>query len=317
MTSWTDFKQLKTQVGIADVLSAYRLAGGLTRKTNHLCGPCPVHGGDNPTAFRARLDRNIWHCFTACGGGDVIDLVRRIEGCNHAQAARILMKIVPFHNEMSATNGFSQPRQVEPFTPFTFSIRLNPVHWFLQKEKKIHPETAIRHEAGTTTKSAFLKGAVAVRLHDLKGLPLGYCGRRLDPKSMDRMGKWVFPRHFPKSEILYNGHRAKQYRQQGIVVVECPWAAMRISQAGSGNVVSLLGSSASSRQIDWLVKAPKVLVMLDGDDAGRKGAELLYRSMAGHTKVTVHDLPEGMEPEDLPDEKLKSILKHHSFFLNP
>jgi len=31
MTSWTDFKQLKTQVGIADVLSAYRLSEGLTR----------------------------------------------------------------------------------------------------------------------------------------------------------------------------------------------------------------------------------------------------------------------------------------------
>lgn len=317
MTSLTDFKQIKTQIGIADVLSAYQLTGRLARKTNHLCGPCPVHGGDNPTAFRADLDRNIWHCFTACGGGDVIDLVRRIEGCNHVQAARILLEMVPSLNRRAITTGFTKSQRRAPFTPFTFSIPLNPVHWFLQDKKKIRPETAIRHEAGTTTKSAFLKGTVAVRLHDLKGLALGYCGRRLEPSMIDRTGKWLFPRHFPKSAVLYNGHRAKPYRQHGIIVVECPWAAMRIAQAGSGNVVSLLGSSASSMQIEWIVKAPKVLLMLDGDDAGRKGAEQLYKAMALYTNVTVHNLPDETEPEDLPDEELVSILKDHSFFLNP
>ena len=316
MTSLTDFKQLKRQVGIVDVLSAYQLTGRLSRKAGHLRGPCPVHGGDNPTAFRADLDRNIWHCFTACGGGDVIDLVRRIEGCDHAQAARVLQEIAPFHKGGATPGGFTKPQRRQSFTPFTFAIPLNPVHWFLQNKKKLQPETASRYEAGTTTRSAFLKGTVAVRLHDLQGLPLGYCGRRLDPNIIDRMGKWLFPRHFPKAGVLYNGHRAQQYRQHGIIVVECPWATMRIAQAGTGNVVSLLGSSASTRQIEWLAKAPKVLVMLDGDEAGRKGAERLYKAIAGDTTAVVHDLPDEMEPEDLPDEELISILKHHSFFLN-
>ena len=79
-------------------------------------------------------------------------------------------------------------------------------------------------------KSSFLRGAVAVRLHDIKGHPIGYCARRLDPHAISRWGKWRFPTGLPKAQLLYNAHRALAARHRGIVVVECPWAAMRLTR---------------------------------------------------------------------------------------
>jgi hypothetical protein len=39
------------------------------------------------------LERNLWRCFTSCGGGDTIELVRRIHGCSYAQAARHMVRL--------------------------------------------------------------------------------------------------------------------------------------------------------------------------------------------------------------------------------
>jgi len=68
-------KDLKKQVAMDQVLQAYNLCARLKRHGDHLVGPCPLHGGDNPTAFRAHLTRGIWNCFTTCGGGDIVDLI--------------------------------------------------------------------------------------------------------------------------------------------------------------------------------------------------------------------------------------------------
>src|SRR5512138_2480522 len=84
------FGFLKTRVSIGQVLAAYGLDSRLKGRDGRLKGPCPLHGGDNPTAFRVDLQRNLWRCFTACGGGDTVELIRRIHGCSYAQAARHL-----------------------------------------------------------------------------------------------------------------------------------------------------------------------------------------------------------------------------------
>lgn len=312
-----DFRYLKSQVTIGDVLSFHGLDKGLVRRGHRLTGPCPLHGGDNPTAFRVELSRDIWHCFTACGGGDTVELVRKILGCSYAQAAHHLFylckgsgrRLVP-----SPAAACALPAKGGPFKPFKWAIPLNPRTAFLQEAKKVSPATALKFEAGVTNKSSFLSGTVAVRLHDLGGNPLGYCGRRLDHDEIGRWGKWRFPRNYPKKETLFNAHRARPFINKGIVVVECPWAALRLSQAGVPNVVALLGTAASSIQLNWIARAPRVLFMLDGDAAGRKGAPSLASALENSTEVVVHELPDQMEPEDLSDEELTAIVDRYLLF---
>ena len=54
------FRWLKQQVSIAGVLIAYDLASALRQRGDQLYGTCPLHSGDNPTAFRVHLQRGIW-----------------------------------------------------------------------------------------------------------------------------------------------------------------------------------------------------------------------------------------------------------------
>jgi DNA primase len=309
------FRHLKTQVGIGTVLALYGLDGELKHRGDQLFGPCPLHAGDNQTAFRVHLGRGLWRCFTACGGGDTVDLIRKIQRCSYSEAARHLQRIAASSSPKSPqpVSPFS-PSDKQAFTPFTRSLALNPGCHFLQHIKAISPATAARFEAGTSRSSTFLKNTVAVRLHDMLGNPLGYCGRRCDPNEALRFGKWRFPKNFPKAQVLYNAHRACRFQNQGIVLVECPWAVMRIAQAGFPNAVALLGTSLSQIQINWLANANFILLMLDGDPAGHRAASSIINTLGASSKVLQHRLLDNMEPEDLSEYSLRSILRSYFHF---
>ncbi|MBU0755894.1 MAG: toprim domain-containing protein [Planctomycetes bacterium] len=315
-------KDIKRQVSIARVLESYNLGAHLKRRGDQLIGPCPLHGGDNPTAFRVHLTRGLWNCFTACGGGDVLDLIRAIEKCSKTSALHILQRMIsatPAFRPFDAPLHPDRPTPEILFRPFRRRIRLDPRAPFLQESKGILVETASRFEAGLPDpRSTFLQGTLAVRLHDMKGHPIGYCGRRLDPDTVSRWGKWRFPARLPKGRLLYNAHRALPHRNRGIVLVECPWAAMRLTQAGVPGVVALLGTTATNTQLAWLAEAPAVLLLLDGDQAGYTAAKTIAQSLTGHTTVHTQQLPPDKEPEDLSDTGLALLVKETvPFSLNP
>jgi DNA primase len=147
-----------------------------------------------------------------------------------------------------------------------------------------------------------------VRLHDIQGRPIGYAARLLLPDQIARFGKWRFPKYCPKAHILYNAHRAQPFRHHGILVVECPWAAMRLAQAGFPNTVALLGTQLFDDHTEWLTKAPGILLLLDGDTPGRHASAHIAHRLRTRTTVYTHLLPDHKEPEDLSDQDLEAIV---------
>ena len=127
-----DFKYLKTKLSIDQVLAAYGLDAKLKRQNHLLYGPCPLHGGDNPTAFHVHLKRGLWRCFTACGGRDIVDLIRSIEKCSFAKAAHHLNRLMG-HVKPSSDSLFytSLPPNNCTFSPFVYHIPLKPSVPFL------------------------------------------------------------------------------------------------------------------------------------------------------------------------------------------
>lgn len=94
MSHRLDFAYLKARVSIEDFLRSEGLIEGLRRRGDRLVGPCPIHGGDNPTAFVVTLSKGLWHCFTGCNtGGDVVELVRRARRLSYREAAEHLAGI--------------------------------------------------------------------------------------------------------------------------------------------------------------------------------------------------------------------------------
>ena len=86
--AYHDFRILKQSVTIPHVLQHRGLLDHFKTRGDSLVGPCPIHAGDNPRAFVVTLDRDLWFCFSrCCRGGDVIDLVRALDGVSYVEAA--------------------------------------------------------------------------------------------------------------------------------------------------------------------------------------------------------------------------------------
>ena len=164
----------------------------------------------------------------------------------------------------------------------------------------IRPETAARLEVGAWDGPGMLENCIAVRLRDPLGRPLGYAGRRLTPGNR---GKWVFPPALPKSQLLYQYHRLPDRLDRALVLVEGPWDVLRLTQSGFP-AVALFGVHLSDCQEALLRSVPRLLVMLDGDPAGRQGAERICRLLKARP-ITIGD---GLDPDDLSDQELSEIV---------
>ena len=300
-----DFARLKRLISLEQVLIAKGLSASLKHHGNRLVGPCPVHGGDNPHAFVADLAKNLWHCFTRCqGGGDVVELVRRMDHLSYRQTACYLAALAQDPIPDAAWRAAPTPG---PFRPFTRRLGLDPCSPWLA-HKGISPTTAARFEAGAYHGRGFLACCLGVRLHDPAGQPLGYAGRRLDPQAIARYGKWKFPGGMPKKDLLYGFHYSARRYLQGLVLVEGPWAVMRLAQLGVP-AVALLGTQLSAAQHQLLRALPQLTLMLDGDQAGRAATERLFLLLRDTRHTRCIDLPADHDPDDLDDASLSALMR--------
>ena len=85
---------------------------------------------------------------------------------------------------------------------------------------------------------------------------------------------------------------------------------LRVHQAGYGNVVALMGTSISDRQSELLdTYFRELVVILDGDDAGRRASRVLAaRWPAAHMAW----VPAGLQPDQLSSEGIERILRSAS-----
>jgi DNA primase len=300
------FSHLKRLVSIERVLTARAMIASLKPHGQRLIGPCPVHHGDHPQAFVVDLAKDLWHCFTRCrGGGDVVELVRRMDHCQYPEVARYLASLA----QASPTPARAEARAPDrAYQPYTRELRLNP-HAPLLAQKGIWAQTARHFEAGAYLGPGFLQRCVAIRLHDPHGRPIGYAGRRLDPEQIRQYGKWKFPPGLPKREILYGFHRITSRLHQALAVVECPWDVIRLAQIGIP-AVALLGIHLSCTQAQLLRRTPRIVLMLDGDQAGRAASRQIADTLNHYTRTPVHriDLPQGLDPDDLDNLELSRRL---------
>lgn len=301
------FSRLKRLVSIEQVLAQRGLLAPMRRQTHILSGPCPVHRGDNPRAFVVSRSKNLWRCFTGCdAGGDIVELVRRLDRCSYRQVAHYLSSLAgdsyPTHPPIERIT-----RPQKPFIPFRRALSLDPEVDFL-RHKAIHPHTARRFEVGLYRGPGFLSHAIGVRLYDPQAQPLGYAARRLDPQVIRNCGKWSFPPRLPKGQLLYNFHRVQERSVHHLVIVECPWGVMRLDQIGIA-AVALLGTHLSAVQQQLLLPTPHLILMMDGDPAGRSAASRIGQQMLTHPNLSIASMPDNLDPDELTDHQLAAILQ--------
>ncbi len=318
---WIDYKQIKASISMEMVLAHYGIT--LRRTNNNLRGSCPLptHQSDGTRqSFGVNPEKNVWACQSkSCvtardgrSGGNVIDFVALMEYCSFRDAAIKLhdwfssphMKSTPAKPERQlAAQGNNQTEKVNP--PLKFQLKdVNPKHSYLEA-RGITVETATAFGVGYFPGKGSMAGRVVIPILDAAGQLVAYSGRSID----DSEPKYKFPAGFQKSYVLYNLNRATNQSRGVVIVVEGFFDCMKVVQAGFPNTVALMGSSLSAQQEHLLIENfDRVLLMLDGDDAGRKGSEDIAARLSRKLFVRIIEVPSGKQPDGFSAEDLNRIL---------
>lgn len=316
---WVNFAAIKESVDIEQVLEHYRVRLKRVRK-DYLRGLCPLptHSSQQSRdSFGVDTGRNVWACHSAsCWqarhgkmGGNILDLVAGMEACSIREAALRLRdwSHAPRKTGLSdqlVSKGKRADRSPEELPRLSFTLRLQ---WHAYLERRgIERATAAWFGVGYYAGSGFLRGRMVFPIYDEGGELVAYAGRTMD----GREPRYLFPPGFRKSQVVFNLHRAVESaaRQGGVaIVVEGFFDCLKVYQTGYGNVVALMGASVSDRQVELLdTYFRELVVMLDGDEAGRRASRALAARWPAAYMAWV---PTGRQPDQLSNDQIRGILR--------
>jgi DNA primase len=268
-------------------------------------------------------EKNAFHCFSCQAKGNVLDLVAAMEKCSVRDAG---LKLQQWYNLVSGNSGAEQSTSPAPETktqkgsqlatekvgdrgepnkPLGFRLKgVDHRHPYLAS-RGIDPETAEYFGVGLFSGKGSMSGRVVIPIENGAGELVAYAGRSIDGSEP----KYKLPAGFKKSQVLYNLARALEEDSTGaVVLVEGFFDCIKVVQA-EHVCVALMGCSLSEDQEAQLVAHfRQVVIMLDGDEAGRKAAGEIAGRLTHKVWVRVVDVPESRQPDQLSTEELQALL---------
>lgn len=295
----------------------------VTKKNFH-CFPCGAKG--NVVDFVAQMEQiqkdDIRKAFVLtaeiCGvetsaltgktKSKKISPLERVKSRQNGNSGEPIGKVVRSTDTSPDAENDANPVSAAPkdFEPYTRELPLERDHPYLAS-RAIDPETAEKFDIGYC-KAGFQKGRVAIRLHDPEGNPLGYGGRWAEDEPPEDTPRYLLPKHFPKEHVLYNAHRLPADCEE-VVLVESYWSVFRLNALGVP-AVSTMGWALSEEHCAILRRRGigAVVVLFDGDDAGRKGSEAAVKQLVQSFFVWAPAVEDGFKPHKSDEALLRRLL---------
>jgi len=289
---------------------------------------CPIHGGNNPTAFSWVKDRGYFRCFTRhCerDGADIFDFVQKFKNCTLSQAKEIITSIVISGNfkdipeaELVADAQFRKyiKNNHKPIKEFKIIDpqclnKLQPSKYLLARgfSQKVLNEFNVGY-CNNPKSVYYRRDCIPIYHHD--GLLVGFTGRATyEDYDKRREAKWLHTPGFPKSQMLFNLHRAKKEirRLHKAIIVEGPLDVLKFWMADIFNVVAVLGSDLSGPQRSLLLEAECFDMMLafDNDISGKDSTSKIRKSCLSYFNIYKYILPNGKDIGGLDVEHVKKL----------
>jgi DNA primase len=340
MDNWVDFRLVKQVVTMHKIIDHYNI-NWLRKSGKEFRGRCPIHhrgagesGEDkNGASFHINHDKNAFNCFSCKARGNVIDFVAAMERCSVRDAALKLKEWFGVSDDSAAktehgggvaskkaevVKAASEPTESadekrgtpvgessEQNKPLAFELKaIDPTHAYIA-ERGIKTETAQRFGIGFFPGRGSMSGRVVVPIHNVEGELVAYSGRSIDGTEP----KYKLPAGFQKSKELFNFHRAAGEDEKLVILVEGFFDTMALHQAGFTNTVALMGCQLSSAQEQLLTsRFNDVIILLDGDEAGRTAAREIAARLVTQLFVRVVDLKTGEQPDRMTADALRELL---------
>lgn len=338
--TYLDIQRIKAEITMEHILSHYGIRIQLRDVgTNRLSGCCPIHHGDNPNAFHVDLKRNLFHCFTHCGGGSIFDFVMKMEHMEFYSAARKIWET--FYSSSPTATPATHPRRFNfnsnfrhaADTPFLLQqlqhlhltdnlfrrpgvpiLKLQITHPYLEK-RNISPSLAMSFHMGYC-KHGIMKDRIAIPIIDAERHIVAYAGRAVNDSQSPR---YLFPKNFKKSQNIFNiqtihciyntnGIKPECNKNKPVFLVEGFFACIHIVKAGL-DAIALMGKTVSPHQLSLMKNTCRpYILMLDGDEAGRKATPIIENKLnLFQIPFRTVNLMDGKQPDQLNDDYLKMI----------
>ncbi len=146
------------------------------------------------------------------------------------------------------------------------------------------------------------RGRVIIPIRSPEGRTIAFGGRLLEGDDGPKYLNSKENRLYNKSDILYATDQARDEirKKKSAVLCEGYFDAIGMHQAGVKNAVALCSTALTPGHLALLqrLEAKELVLLLDGDEAGRKAVERLAGALlAGGVNSRVAVLPEGEDPD--------------------
>ncbi len=163
----------------------------------------------------------------------------------------------------------------------------------------------VRARQGGSGHYDWFRNRVLFSIRDSQGRPVGMGGRVLPSPDADKTAKYINSPETPlfsKSQLLYGLDLARESitKSRVAMVMEGYTDVVVAHQFGFQNAVAVLGTALGESHVKLLKRfADRIVLVLDGDEAGRKRAnEILDLFMAEQVDLRVLTLPGELDPCD-------------------
>jgi DNA primase len=311
---------LEPHIDMHKILEVYDF-DGVKQRGGMIRACCKLHGGNTPTAFVVNTDNNLWYCHSGgCGGGDVYNLVQKLEGVNFTSAVRRVAELmgVDIDNleilEHKSTYLLEMKRWLKTMLSMT-KKSTNQAYTIDAKTRDIAKYRSFRKE---TLDHFGLQYAESIKLTNKENEPYTFHNRLLFPiyfegvllgvsvrrvKNSDNP-KWLHaPANMDTGDILYNFDSAKN--EPVIVITEGMLDVWAYHEIGI-TAVGTFGAHLTEQQYRLLLKTGADLVWsYDGDKAGIMATESALSAFRFKANQYVVEFAENEDPASVTREELE------------
>lgn len=333
---WEDFKSkldyLKTSIDPRYLLENLGITVDHETYKEIRCS-CPVHRGDNKTAFRFNKETRTWVCFThkchETTGNDIIGLIKAITGKDFIDSVNYLKFLMGDTNDIDYIES-KRKREISNFIQSydTIVLKHKSVNEnSLNKFKILRTGYFIRRGFKASTLDYFEIGGgwvdsqgisrEIIPIRDHNGVLVAYSLRDIRDNSNDDF-KYILTPGFDKQNCLYNLDKAQKYGDTlPIIVVEGFKSVWRLYEYGIKNVVATIGAGITEGQQMLLCRYALngIVMMSDNDKAGVDATIKACDSLNGKLEVRpvfIQEIDEngkGLDPSDLPQQQIYEYLE--------
>ena len=281
--------------------------------------PCPDCDAGRKSDFRLwwNTRKGVGTCYKCGTGFDALKLVRALDGLSLLEGLRVLadftqtrslsLRALSKKTHRFFEEGISLTEKEAPLAemplPLEFVLADNWHNWPPYLMQRIGSKKVIGNYGVGWCPSGYYQDRMIIPVVQ-NGLRVSFVARDLTGKAEKKV---LYPKGSHTSRMLFNYDRAKGFSQ--VILVEGVLDALRVGPRG----MALFGTTLSAAQYALLAasQATEVVLMLDGDVAGKEGAQALRSRLRGAFALREVRLPHG-DPDDYPREVLLAMARQAS-----